>query len=38
MSILDPTEIQGLNDALDDEFRERETYMQMIRDSGVVRP
>jgi hypothetical protein len=38
MSILNPTEIQGLNDALDDEFHAHETYLQVIRDLGEVRP
>ncbi len=38
MSILNPTEIQGLNDALDDEYLSHETYQQVIRDLGEVRP
>jgi hypothetical protein len=38
MTILNPTEIQGLNDAVDDEFRSRDTYLQVVRDFGEVRP
>ncbi|MDZ7803127.1 hypothetical protein [Thiohalophilus sp.] len=38
MFTLAPTEIQGLNDAPDDEFRARETCRQGTRDFGAVRP
>lgn len=35
---LDSTEIQGLLDALDDEYKAWATYDQVIRDFGEVRP
>lgn len=35
---LDAAEIQALSDTLDDEYKSRETYAQVIRDFGEVRP
>jgi hypothetical protein len=35
---LADTEVQALNDTLDDEYKARETYTQVIRDFGEVRP
>ncbi len=35
---LNPTEIQALSETLDDEYKSRETYAQVIRDFGEVRP
>lgn len=35
---LDEVEIQALRDALDDEYKSHETYAQVIRDFGEVRP
>jgi hypothetical protein len=35
---LDSTEIQALTATLDDEYKSRETYAQVIRDFGEVRP
>ncbi|VTZ25278.1 conserved hypothetical protein [Methylocella tundrae] len=35
---LDDTEVQALSDTLDDEYKSRETYAQVIRDFGDVRP
>ncbi|VFU17738.1 ferritin-like domain-containing protein [Methylocella tundrae] len=35
---LNDTEVQALSDTLDDEYRSRETYAQVIRDFGDVRP
>ena len=35
---LNATEIQALSDTLDDEYKSRETYAQVIRDFGEVRP
>ena len=35
---LDDTEVQALKDTLDDEYKSRETYAQVIRDFGEVRP
>lgn len=36
--VLDDTEIQALKDTLDDEYKSYETYAQVIRDFGEVRP
>jgi hypothetical protein len=38
MQNLSTTEIQGLLDALDDEYKARTTYAQVIHDFGAVRP
>jgi len=38
MQNLNATEIQGLLDALDDEYKAHTTYEQVIRDFGAVRP
>jgi hypothetical protein len=38
MNGLDPTETQGLLDALDDEYKAWSTYGQVIRDFGEIRP
>jgi hypothetical protein len=35
---LDDMEVQALKDTLDDEYKARETYAQVIRDFGEVRP
>jgi hypothetical protein len=35
---LDASEQQALADALDDEYKSHETYAQVIRDFGEVRP
>jgi len=35
---LDDTEVQALKDTLDDEYKSRETYAQVIREFGEVRP
>jgi hypothetical protein len=35
---LDDTEVEALKDTLDDEYKSRETYAQVIRDFGEVRP
>jgi hypothetical protein len=35
---LSPQEQQALADALDDEYKSHETYQQVIRDFGEVRP
>jgi len=35
---LSPQEQQALADALDDEYKSHETYQQVIRDFGPVRP
>jgi hypothetical protein len=35
---LNDTELQALNDALDDEYRAHETYEQVIGDFGPVQP
>lgn len=35
---LNDTEVQALSDTLDDEYKSRETYAQVIRDFGDVRP
>jgi hypothetical protein len=35
---LSPLEQQALADALDDEYKSHETYQQVIRDFGPVRP
>jgi len=35
---LSPPEQQALADALDDEYKSHETYLQVIRDFGAVRP
>lgn len=35
---LDASECQGLSETLDDEYKSRETYAQVIRDFGEVRP
>ena len=35
---FDDTEVQALKDTLDDEYKSRETYTQVIRDFGEVRP
>jgi hypothetical protein len=35
---LTDTEVLALTDALDDEFKAHETYAQVIRDFGEVRP
>ena len=35
---LDTAEIQALSETLDDEYKSRETYAQVIRDFGEVRP
>jgi hypothetical protein len=35
---LDAREIQALNETLDDEYKSYETYAQVIRDFGDVRP
>jgi hypothetical protein len=35
---LNDTEVQALKDTLDDEYKSRETYAQVIRDFGEVRP
>lgn len=35
---LDAAEIQALSKTLDDEYKSRETYAQVIRDFGEVRP
>lgn len=36
--LLSEIELQALGDALDDEYKSRETYAQVIRDFGEVRP
>ena len=38
MSTLDESEISALHAALDDEYHAWETYDQVIRDFGLVRP
>lgn len=35
---LDAPEIQALSETLDDEYKSRETYAQVIRDFGEARP
>ncbi|MEQ1698063.1 MAG: hypothetical protein ABL901_19710 [Hyphomicrobiaceae bacterium] len=35
---LDAAEIEGLSDTLDDEYKSREAYVQVVRDFGAVRP
>ena len=35
---LDDKEVQALKDTLDDEYKARETYEQVIHDFGEVRP
>jgi len=35
---LDASEQQALADALDDEYKSHETYAEVIRDFGEVRP
>jgi hypothetical protein len=37
-STLDAGELQALKDTLDDEYKSHETYAQVIRDFGEVRP
>jgi hypothetical protein len=37
-ALLSEIELQALGDALDDEYKSRETYAQVIRDFGKVRP
>ena len=36
--LLNASEIEALSDTLDDEYKSRETYAQVIRDFGEVRP
>jgi hypothetical protein len=36
--VLDDMEVQALKETLDDEYKSRETYAQVIRDFGEVRP
>lgn len=36
--VLDDAEIQALKATLDDEYKSHETYAQVIRDFGDVRP
>ncbi len=36
--VLNTFEIQALSETLDDEHKSRETYAQVIRDFGEVRP
>lgn len=38
MTILNASEVQGLLDALDDEYKAWSTYTQVIRDFGEIRP
>jgi hypothetical protein len=36
--VLDSVELQALKDTLDDEYKSHETYAQVIRDFGDIRP